>query len=102
MFKHNGNRIEENGHVVYDSDMEEDQALYTPEEENKVRIYSGALTELVEQNSKYNSNYNLWHSWDTAKKLWWIAQIEKQAADGLKTIGVDIVVCAVELQLSRK
>lgn len=98
---HKDGKVFIDGRLVYDSFQQEDQTLYTDEEELKLRLYASALEELATEDRRYNSNYNLWQRWDKAVRLWWIAQIEKQAREDKKTIGAVVVSRAVEIRLTR-
>jgi hypothetical protein len=98
---HQDGKVYVDGKLVYDTDQQEDQRLYTEEEELKLRVYASALDELATEQQKYVSNYNLWQRWEKPTRLWWVAQIEAQAKDGKQTIGVDVVARAVEIRLTR-
>lgn len=97
--RHQGGKVLVNGRAVYDSDGQEDQRLYTDEEELKLNLYGSALDELAEEQRRYHSNYNLWQRWDKRLRLWWIGQIEQQARDNKQTIGVEVVSRAVAIRL---
>lgn len=92
-------KVYEDGRLVYDSDAQEDQTLYTEEEELRLNLYGSALEELATEDWRYNSNYNCWQRWGKPWRLWWITQIEAQARAGKQTIGVDVVTRAVDIRL---
>jgi hypothetical protein len=98
---YNGDKVYVGGRCVYSPDAVEDQELFTDDEETRLWAYASALDELAEENPCYHSNYNLWQHWNKRMRLWWIGVIEKQAQDGKQTIGVDVVLRAVEIRLSR-
>jgi len=98
---YNGDKVYVDGRCVYDPDGIEDQELFTDDEETKLWMYASALDELAQEYHRFNSNYNLWQRWDKRTRLWWINVVEKQAQDGKQTIGVDVVMRAVEIRLSR-
>jgi Ser-tRNA(Ala) deacylase AlaX len=100
MFDHDAGKVIKGTRILYNSDAEDDdQTLYTPEEEQRLQIYGSALDELVSEDARYTSNYNLWQRWDNRLRLWWIRQIEKQAQAGQHTIGVDVVTRAAIIRL---
>lgn len=99
--KHRHGKTYVNGRLVYDSDQQEDQTLYSDDEEFKLKLYASALEDLAVEDQKFNANYNRWQGWDKATRLWWIRQIEDQAQRGMNTIGVLVVARAVEVRLTR-
>lgn len=98
---HQGSKTYIDGKLVYDSDQQEDQLKYTEEEKTKLWMYASALDELSGESIRFNANFNLWQLWDNAQRLWWIAQIEKQAQAGRQTIGIEVVARAVEIRMTR-
>lgn len=99
-YDHEDGKVIKGTRVLYNSDAEDDdQTLYTPEEEQRLQIYGSALDELVSEDARYASNYNLWQRWGNAHRLWWVGQIEKQAQAGQRTIGVDVVTRAAIIRL---
>ena len=98
---YNGDKVYVDGRCVYDPDSVDDQELYTDDEETRLWAYTSALDELAEEHQRYHSNYNLWQRWDKRMRLWWIGVVEKQAQDEKQTIGVDVVMRAVEIRLTR-
>lgn len=62
-------------------------------EEDRATIarYYAALSELERESVHYTKNFNMFRTWDDSMRLWWIDQIERQAADGKDTIGAVVV-----------
>ncbi len=54
----------------------------TKEEVLRVNCFHEALYQLRLKNSKWASNYLKYDRWDAPMQLWYIKQIEKQAAKG--------------------
>jgi hypothetical protein len=82
--------------------MDEDDIIgeeATAEELDKIRRYTRALNELEREHHKFGSNANRFSYWDNQTRLWWIKQIEKQAAAGKETIGVIVVARVVQIRL---
>lgn len=94
-------RVYYDGVLQYDPNAEDDQNLYTEEEIFTTRLYSSALEELVGEDLKYSSNYNMYNRWEPDMQLWWIKQVEAQAQAGKQTIGVDVVTRAAIIRLTR-
>lgn len=70
---------------------EPEPEVLSEEDRETVNRYAIALRQLANEQVRFIKNDNLFTTWDDATRLWWIMQIEKQAADGKDTIGAHVV-----------
>lgn len=70
-----------------------------PEDKLAIEVYGQALKQLATEDRRYLSNFNIWQRWDADQRIRWIGTIERQAQDGAKTIGVDVVTRAAIIRL---
>lgn len=70
---------------------EEEPEVLSEEDRATIERYGRALRQMANEQVCFIKNDNLFRSWDDTTRLWWIAQIERQARDGKQTIGVQLV-----------
>ncbi len=74
---------------------------HTTDETQRCVLYYKALLEMAKEDKRYQSNFRMYDRWSDHNRLWWIEQIEAQAAAGLETVGVHVVTRAMAIRLSQ-
>lgn len=85
-----------------ETDEEYARRLKEWEAERELRAlhYLKAVVQLYNEDTRWRSNYNLYARWDTDQRIWWIDQIEAQAAKGV-VMATELIARATLIRMTK-